>query len=414
MEAEQPRTVRQVRDLIAWIGTGRKLTQTGKVTLADARALVALLETGDTVDPSIGDRTFKTKTSQELYHLNLLVEWAKSARLLRTVSGRVMPVKKNARVWEDPELLVQALFDALPRIGDAVLPAGWLGSPFAEEYPAGLRALLAHLYPSDHLVPEQDLQAAVWDNVSGFFILDDLPADRLRLLRQSNDRDVTLLLATLDGLGVLQRTGDTASLTAAGRHTMARLRGEPRPGDPVYRLRIELTDVQQPLVWRRVEVPATVRLDQLHRVIQAAMGWQNCHLHAYSTNGIHYGRPSSELDFADETRAVLDTVVKEGGHLEYAYDFGDSWDHRITVERRLDAEAGHRYPLCLDGAGACPPEDCGGAPGYEDLKQALADSAHPEHEDLLRWLGLETAADFDPAHFDLRQTDHRLRALSDQ
>ncbi|MDH6112125.1 hypothetical protein P3T34_004340 [Kitasatospora sp. MAP12-44] len=117
MEAEQPRTVRQVRDLIAWIGTGRKLTQTGKATLADARALVALLETGNTVDPSIGDRTFKTKTSQEPYHVNLLVEWAKSARLLRTVSGRVVPVKKNARVLEDPELLVQALFDALSQAG---------------------------------------------------------------------------------------------------------------------------------------------------------------------------------------------------------------------------------------------------------------------------------------------------------
>ncbi|MFH9354409.1 hypothetical protein [Kitasatospora sp. NPDC017646] len=102
MEPEQPGTVEQVRGLVSWIGAGRKLTQTGKITLADARALVALLETGDTIDPAIGDRTFKTKSSQELYHLNLLVEWAKAARLLRVTGGRLVPVKKNARVLEDP------------------------------------------------------------------------------------------------------------------------------------------------------------------------------------------------------------------------------------------------------------------------------------------------------------------------
>ncbi|WP_405363764.1 IS1096 element passenger TnpR family protein [Kitasatospora sp. NBC_00085] len=75
---------------------------------------------------------------------------------------------------------------------------------------------------------------------------------------------------------------------------------------------------------------------------------------------------------------------------------------RITVERRMTADAGHHYPVCVDGAGACPSEDCGGPGGYEGLKQTLHDSANPEHEDLLRRLGLKTAADFDPARFDLR------------
>jgi hypothetical protein len=141
------------------------------------------------------------------------------------------------------------------------------------------------------------------------------------------------------------------------------------------------------------------------------MGWQNCHLHAFSANGVDYGRRSSELDFVDETTAALDTVAKEGAQLDYTYDFGDSWDHHITVEHRMAAEAGHHYPACVDGAGACPPEDCGGPGGYEELKQTLRDSTHPEHEDLLRWLGLETAADFDPTHFDLRETNRQLRAL---
>ena len=150
-------------------------------------------------------------------------------------------------------------------------------------------------------------------------------------------------------------------------------------------------------MWRRIQVPAGIRLDNLHRVIQAAMGWQKCHLHAFSANGVQYGRRSSELDFVDETTAVLNVLVKEGAHLDYDYDFGDSWEHRITVERRMTAEADHHYPACVDGAGACPPEDCGGPGGYEDLKRTLQDSDDPEHEDLLRWLGLKTAADFDPA-----------------
>ncbi|MFJ1756692.1 plasmid pRiA4b ORF-3 family protein [Kitasatospora sp. NPDC088134] len=306
------------------------------------------------------------------------MEWAKAARLLRVTGGRLVPVKKNARVLEDP---------------------------------AGLQAVLTSLYSTDLPVPEQKLRTAVWEALSGFFVLDDLPEDRLRLLRQSNDRDVDRLLATLKGLGAARQTGKSVALPSVGRQAMARLRGEPRPGDPVYQLRIQLADVDQPAVWRRVQVPAGIRLDNLHRVIQAAMGWQNCHLHAFSVNGVDYGRRSSELDFADETTAGLDTVAKEGAHLDYTYDFGDSWDHRITVEHRTAAEAGRHYPACVDGAGACPPEDCGGPGGYEELKQTLHDSAHPEHEDLLRRLGLDSAADFDPAHFDLRETNRQLRAL---
>ncbi|WP_371498477.1 plasmid pRiA4b ORF-3 family protein [Kitasatospora sp. NBC_00374] len=411
MDPEQPRTVEQIRGLVGWIGAGRKLTQTGKVALADGRALVTLLETGDTVDPAIGDRTFKTKSTQELYHLNLLVEWAKAARLLRVAGGRLVPVKKNARVVEDPERLLDALFGALPRIGEAVLPSGWLGSMLAEEYPAGLRAVLTSLYATDLPVPEQKLRAAVWDTLSGFFVLDNLPEDRLRLLRQSNDRDVDRLLTALKGLGAAQQTGKSVTLSSVGRQAMARLRGEPSPGDPVHELRIQLSDVDQPSVWRLVQVPAGIRLDRLHQVIQAAMGWRNCHLHAFSANGVQYGRRSAELDFVDETTAVLDSLVKEDGCLDYDYDFGDSWEHRITVERRMTAEAGHHYPACVDGAGACPPEDCGGPGGYEDLKRTLQESADPAHEDLLRWLGLKTAADFDPAHFDLREINRQLRTL---
>src|ERR1700692_2631866 len=93
--AEKAELIGQVRSFLAWIGDGRKLTQTGRLGLADARHLVESLGTGDTFDPTIGDRVFKTKSSEELVSLNRLVEWAKAARLVRVTGTRLVPVKKN-------------------------------------------------------------------------------------------------------------------------------------------------------------------------------------------------------------------------------------------------------------------------------------------------------------------------------
>jgi Plasmid pRiA4b ORF-3-like protein/Family of unknown function (DUF6596) len=133
------------------------------------------------------------------------------------------------------------------------------------------------------------------------------------------------------------------------------------------------------------------------------MGWHNCHMHEFTANGIQYGRPHPELDFHDERAVALGDLPAESEGCTYTYtytyDFGDSWEHLITVERRLEAEAHRSYPVCVGGAGACPPEDCGGAWGYADLKEIMADPSHEEHDSMLEWLGLDSAADFDPARF---------------
>ncbi|MBT2404845.1 plasmid pRiA4b ORF-3 family protein [Streptomyces sp. ISL-87] len=380
--------------------------------LADARVLVERLDTGDRMDPVIGDRMFKTKSSEELYHLNLLVEWAKAARLLRVAGGRLLPVKKNARLLDRPDELWNALFEAVPRIGSAVLVSGWLESVFSQEYDAGLRALLHRLYAVGGPVGGETLRTAVWQAVTAPYILDDVPAERLRGWRGSNDRDVRLLLDALTALGAVRRDDDTAELTGPGRRAVAVMRGEPRPGDPVFQLRIDLDDVAAPAVWRRVQVPATARLDQVHAVIQAAMGWENSHMHAFTADGVQYGRPVSELGFRDERAVTLGALLKEGGTLAYTYDFGDSWEHRVTLERRLAAEADRSYPVCVAGSGACPPEDCGGSWAYEDLKRALADPSHAEHADTVRWLGLDSGAVFDPARFTPGEANERLRLAS--
>jgi hypothetical protein len=405
-------TIEQVRALVGWVGTGRKLTQTGRVTLADARALVGALDTGDRMDPVIGDRTFKTKSSEELYHLTLLVEWAKAARLLRVAGGRLLPVKKNARLLDNPDELRGALFAALPRIGPAVTVSGWLESLFAHEYDRGLRALLQRLYTATATVPLGDLYEVAWQAVSPLYVLDDLSPDRLGHLRTAGDHDVGRVLKALASLGAVHLTEDTAELTADGRIETARTRGEPEPGDAVLRILVELTDVDDPRVWRQLLVPASIRLDRLHSVIQDAMGWQNCHLHAFTIDGVRYGRPDGEPGFRDERTATLSALLKPGGHFLYTYDFGDSWEHLITVEQFQTASAGLHYPHCVDGAGACPPEDCGGAPGYSDLKMILADPAHEEHHAMLVWLGLPSATEFTPDRFTPDEADARLLSLT--
>ena len=411
MEEERGRAAWQVRELVGWIGAGRRLTQTGRVTLADARALVERLETGDAMDPVIGDRMFKTKSSEELYHLTLLVEWAKAARLLRVRGGRLVPVKKNAGMLEKPQELWTALFDAVPRIGDAVLPSGWLESVLSHEYETGLKALLHGLYTAAGPVTTEELYEAVWEAVTALYVLDDVPAERLQGWRGSNDRDVRQVLDALAALGAVQLTEEGAGFTARGRDAAARLRGGPTPGDLVLQLHIELVDVEVPKVWRRLQVPAAIRLNRLHLVIQAAMGWHNCHLHQFTAVGVQYGRPHPEFHFRDERAVTLGDLLGEGESCTYTYDFGDSWDHLITVEHRLEAQANRDYPVCVGGAGACPPEDCGGAPGFAGLKEVMADPSHVEHDSMLEWLGLDSAAGFDGARFTVEEADARLRAL---
>ncbi len=90
----------------------------------------------------------------------------------------------------------------------------------------------------------------------------------------------------------------------------------------------------------------------------------------------------------------------------YTYDFGDNWEHILEIEKSLPPEEGVRYPLCLAGARACPPEDVGGIPGSENFLQALADANQPEHDEYLEWIG----GDFDPEKFDLDEVNHRLRS----
>ena len=172
-----------------------------------------------------------------------------------------------------------------------------------------------------------------------------------------------------------------------------------------HRLRVSLANIE-PSIWRRVDVPSHANLEELHRVLQAAMGWLDYHLHAFDIGDRRYEVPDkeSEVPSVDE-RTVLLSELPEGSRFTYEYDFGDEWVHEIVVERihKSDDELG----LCVDGARACPPEDAGGASRYQELLSIAADPGHAEHEEVVTWLGVG----FDPDAFRLQTVNSALVAL---
>jgi hypothetical protein len=133
-------------------------------------------------------------------------------------------------------------------------------------------------------------------------------------------------------------------------------------------------------------------------------------MHVFSDGAAEYGVPDPELGHRDEARVRLASLLRgQGDRMTYTYDFGDDWEHDIRLEQTLPADSVGSYPVCLAGKGACPPEDCGGPWGYADLKDTLADPDDDEHDDMLEWLGLDSASDFDPAEFSLEEVNFRLR-----
>ncbi len=192
----------------------------------------------------------------------------------------------------------------------------------------------------------------------------------------------------------------------------------------IYQFKISLNDVHLP-IWRRVLLPSTATFKDLHKVIQVAFGWRNSHMHQFVIGGentdhmyivsketedhLDIGNSPTELRMAEETTILADVIPKMAKKLAYEYDFGDNWQHTIVLEKTLPYKSEQSYPACIDGENACPPEDCGGAPGYENLCKILGDSKNQEHKEMLKWLGIMKASEFDPHAFDLKKTDMEVK-----
>lgn len=205
----------------------------------------------------------------------------------------------------------------------------------------------------------------------------------------------------------------------------------PNTPSQILQLKITLLGIRPP-IWRRLLIPADATFWDLHVALQDAMGWTDTHLHEFSVGSLPGGRRlligadaesllEDPTDESASTSALLSWQVPLSAHLgramqkiRYVYDFGDYWDHVILLEKVLLPEPGRRYPQCVAGRRACPPEDCGGPPGYGALLEALADPADEQHDEYLEWVGEEFDPDwFDPSEVVFDDPAERLRELLD-
>lgn len=180
----------------------------------------------------------------------------------------------------------------------------------------------------------------------------------------------------------------------------------------IYQLRVALRYIKPP-IWRRVLVPDNWLLGDLHPVLVATMGWGGYHLHAFRFGGgfnpTEYSTHQMVVEcgprILDEDQVLLGSLIRRKGQtFSYEYDFGDSWQHEVKVEKILPYDPGMALPVCLAGARACPPEDCGGFPGYTNVLRVLKNAETEEDNDLRDWV-----SPYDPEHFDLEAVNRRLR-----
>jgi hypothetical protein len=242
-------------------------------------------------------------------------------------------------------------------------------------------------------------------------------ADRLKL-DEWNQRTIEFSLAELKAIKEKAAKAIRHASTGVARNSLrhvtdlaaqgldrSRGLGAIPAAERVYQFRITLLDTQ-PAIWRRIQVKDCT-LDKLHEHIQTAMGWTNSHLHHFWVGEQLYGDPLlvqenfEDMEYEDSTSTKLSAILPRSGRrfaFEYEYDFGDGWRHEVLFEGCLRAERGKRYPVCIEGARACPPEDVGGTWGYQEFVEAMADPGHERHEEFRDWIGgsfdLEA---FDPA-----------------
>lgn len=223
------------------------------------------------------------------------------------------------------------------------------------------------------------------------------PPDGLEIIVEEMD-------ATIDDLSTLLLQGASKRLVPSPATNSA----------AIYQLKVSLKGAKPP-IWRRLLVSADMELEEFHYAIQAAMGWENCHLYQFKQGQIYY-QPNPDDDFKgvggveiEDTRQMYigDLLRKEKQKIAYEYDFGDSWDHEIVLEKIVEPEEGQVYPVCIKGKRACPPEDCGGIWGYYNLLEILDDSQCEEHKQMLEWVG----GMIDPEAFDLEEAHVRMGQL---
>ncbi len=195
--------------------------------------------------------------------------------------------------------------------------------------------------------------------------------------------------------------------------------------DKVFVFKITLNE-SKPNIWRRIVVPSNYTFFEFHSVINDAMGWEDNHFHSFKFDSSvksggtkksrlekmiiiespneEFSAFDTEVDARNEFHEYLfDWFGKEYQKCDYLYDFGDNWEHTVLLEKVLPLKISENYPQCIGGKNACPPENCGGVLGYEHIKDVLKTPNHEEHSDILEWLSLREASEFNPSEFNPRE-----------
>jgi hypothetical protein len=183
-----------------------------------------------------------------------------------------------------------------------------------------------------------------------------------------------------------------------------------------FQFKIQLQHIADPVVWRRVGVPEQFTFYKFHLIIQCAFGWENCHLFQFSPKGyssdpiIGVQHPDAEYQILDSKKIRLqDVFITPRQKLIYIYDFGDDWFHNIVLEKITDEKM--IRACCTGGEGTCPPEDCGGPWGYENLKSILENPKHPEYADMKEWLGLPKNKKWNANAFNLKKANLTVNSI---
>ncbi|KAF7732371.1 hypothetical protein EC973_005267 [Apophysomyces ossiformis] len=183
-----------------------------------------------------------------------------------------------------------------------------------------------------------------------------------------------------------------------------------RSKDPIYKLRVDLL-YAKPQIWRRFLVPGSIKLSELHVALQYIMGWQFSHMHMFNFGDTAYGKVweefSTDSDTKDQSKTTLMEALGDANHFLYTYDMGDNWEHLVKVEKVLPPDPELRYPKCVSGRMACPPEDVGSIEGYESFLQIIKNPRHEEHQDMIDWVG----GAFNPRWFDLAEVNACLEEI---
>jgi hypothetical protein len=173
----------------------------------------------------------------------------------------------------------------------------------------------------------------------------------------------------------------------------------------LYELKVSIKEIH-PQIWRMIQVPSDTNLRRMHKILQIAMGWRNTHLYRFTMDGNSYSEPNSDWNVMDSRMLTLNKIFASGKtSFQYEYDMGDGWIHEVTLKKQVESE--NTKSACISGARACPPEDCGGVPGYYQLLEAISDPKNYEHDTMLEWVGKS----YDPEAFDMEKVDRALKRL---